>query len=180
MAQSRPSAGDLTGKIKAEAAKEQLQEQRDRSAEMSLATAIEDQEQREGIFDPHTQTRLDAPVAVVEESDLPGPSSNGSNEHKSFYEPERGPVEPVFTGYETEEQMTPWLSSRNEAPMPRSIVRSPLVKIRVNQDIEDMTYGFNSQGYPNNMTFREGFTYEVDVNIAEHLNDRGLVAQWVG
>ena len=99
---------------------------------------------------------------------------------RGLRQPERGPVEPVFTGYETEEQMTPWLSSRNEAPMPRSIVRSPLVKIRVNQDIEDMTYGFNSQGYPNNMTFREGFTYEVDVNIAEHLNDRGLVAQWVG
>lgn len=172
MSPARPSAGDLTGKIKAEAAKEQLQEQRDRSAEMSLASAIEEQEQQTGVFDPHTQERLDAPVAVVEEE-------TRSSKDSFSYVPEKG-SEPVFTGYETEEQMTPFLSSRNEPVVPHSIVRSPLVKIRVNQDIEDMTYGFNSMGAPNNMTFREGFVYEVDVNIADHLNQRGLVAQWVG
>ena len=171
MSPARPSAGDLTGKLKAEAAHDQLQQQRDRSAEMSLASAIEEEEQRSGVFDPRTQQRLDSPVAVVEETTLPG---------EGFYAPERAPAEPVFTGKETEEQMTPYLASRNAPQIPRSVVRSPLVKIRVAQDIEDMTYGFTDHGEPNNMTFREGFVYEVDVNIADHLNQRGLVAQWVG
>jgi hypothetical protein len=172
MSQTRPSAGDLTGKIKAEQQHDALQEQRDRAQEMSLASAIEDQEQREGVFDPHTQTRLDVPVAVVEETVFPGQPGG-------FHAPERN-EEPVFTGYESEEQMTPFLATRNEPPAPRALVRSPMVKIRVTQDIEDMTYGMTANGYPNNMTFREGFTYEVNVNIAEHLNERGLVAQWVG
>jgi hypothetical protein len=165
-----PSAGDFTGKTKQRQQHDALQEQRDRSAEMSLASAIEEQEQREGIFDPHTGTRVDLPSAVVEETIIPG---------DGFYGPAPTEAEPVFTGYESEEQMTPFLASRNEPVMPRAVLRSPLVKIRVSQDIEDMTYGFTSQGYPNNMTFREGFVYEVDVNVADHLNQRGLVAQWV-
>ena len=171
MSPARPSAGDLTGQTKAQQQHDALQEQRDRSAEMSLASAIEEQEQRDGVFSPHTGERLDAPV-VVEETVL--------EDRGSFYAPEREPQEKVFTGYETEEQMTPYLASRNEPQMPRSVVRSPLVKIRVTQDIEDMTYGFTSQGYPNNMTFREGFVYEVDVNVADHLNQRNLIAQWMG
>lgn len=168
--QSRPTAGDLTGKIKADQQHDALQEVRDRSAEMSLASAVEEQERMEGVFSPHTGERIDVPAAVVEETVLPG---------KGFYSEERD-SEPVFTGYESEEQMTPFLATRNEPVVPRTLVRSPMVKIRVSQDIEDMTYGFTSQGYPNNMTFREGFVYEVDVNIADHLNQRGLVAQWVG
>lgn len=167
----------MTGKIKAEQQHDALQEQRDRSAEMSLASAIETQEQRDGVFDPHSQERLDAPpVALVEETPLP----QGFGGRVEAPDMPQAPQEQVFTGYETEEQMTPLLASRNERPMPQAVIRNPLVKIRVGQDIEDMTYGFNSQGYPNNMTFREGFVYEVDINVADHLNQRGLVAQWVG
>jgi hypothetical protein len=159
----------LTGKLKADAAHDALQEQRDSTARMSLASAVEADEQRDGVFSPHTQERLDVPVAVVEEEDLPG---------DIFYRSEQ-PAELVLTGYESEEQMVPILAQRDEPVIPRSVVRSPVVKIRVNQDIEDMTYGFTPQGVPNNMTFREGFIYEVSINIADHLNQRGLVAQWV-
>ena len=168
MAEGRPSAGDLTGKIKFDQAKESLQEVRDRSAEMSLATAIEAEEQETGVFDPHDQKRLDIPV-VVEET-LPS---------EGFYRAEPRQQEPVFTGYESEEQMAPYLATRNEPVVPQAVVRDPRVKIRVTQDIEDMTYGMTPQGAPNNMTFREGYIYEVDINIAEHLNQRGLVQQWV-
>lgn len=172
MANGRPvSAGDLTGKLKAEAAHDALQEQRDATARMSLASAVEEDVKRDGIFSPHTGERIDVPqAAVVEEEDLPG---------DVFYRSQE-PQELVLTGFETEEQMVPLLAQRDEPQIPRSVVRSPQVKIRVTQDIEDMTYGFTSQGYPNNMTFREGFIYEVDINIADHLNQRGLVAQWVG
>jgi hypothetical protein len=164
------SAGDFTGKLKAEAQHDVLQEQRDSASRMSLASAVEAEERQDGVFSPHTGERLDVPAAVVEEESLSA---------DAFYRSQE-PQELVLTGYETEEQMVPLLAERNEPVVPRSVVRSPQVKIRVNQDIEDMTYGFTPQGYPNNMTFREGFIYEVDINIADHLNQRGLVAQWVG
>jgi hypothetical protein len=173
-----PSAGDMTGKIKQQQQHDALQEQRDAAATMSLASAIETQEQQDGVFDPHSQTRLDVPpAAVVEETPLPQGFGGRIDGGPTAPQP---PQEQVFTGYETEEQMTPLLATRNERPVPQAILRNPMVKIRVGQDIEDMTYGFNSQGYPNNMTFREGFVYEVDINVADHLNQRGLVAQWVG
>jgi hypothetical protein len=165
------SAGDFSGKQRADASHDALQEQRDNAARTTLASAIEEDEKRDGVFSPHTQERLDVPAAaIVEEEDLPG---------DVFYRSQE-PQELVLTGYETEEQMVPLLAQRDEPQIPRSVVRSPQVKIRVNQDIEDMTYGFTAQGAPNNMTFREGFIYEVDINIADHLNQRGLVAQWVG
>lgn len=172
MANGRPvSAGDFTGKTKVDAAHDALQEQRDSAARMSLASAVEEDEKRDGVFSPHTQERVDVPAAaIVEEEELPG---------DVFYRSQE-PAELVLTGYESEDQMVPLLAQREEPMIPRSVVRSPKVKIRVTQDIEDMTYGFTSQGYPNNMTFREGFIYEIDINIADHLNQRGLVAQWVG
>ena len=170
MPQTRPSAGDYSGKLKADAQHDAQQEQRDRSAEISLADAQEAEEQRTGVFSPHTQERMDAPM-VVEEVSSPF-EGNG-------YAPERPPAEQVFTGYETEEQMVPILASRSESPIPQAVFSSASVIFRVGQDIEDMTYGFTSQGYPNNMTFREGLIYEVDINVADHLNQRGLVSQWV-
>ena len=182
MPQTRPSAGDYSGKIKADANKEALQEQRDRTAEMSLATAVENEEKQDGVFSPYSQERIDVPApVVVEVEEQVSPFGTPEEKKPSFYDPERPAEEPVFTGYETDEQMTPYLSSRHEQTIPQAIVRSPMAKIRVSQDIDDMTYGFNqATGNPNNLTFKEGFVYEVDINVAEHLNQRGLVAQWVG
>jgi hypothetical protein len=89
------------------------------------------------------------------------------------------PEEVILTGQEDPETVEPLIAARKAfTPPPVEVVRSSRVRIRVDADLEDMTYGmFN--GEPNNYTFREGLTYEVPLEVAEHLNDRGLVRQWI-
>jgi hypothetical protein len=169
----QPSSGDYTGKTKQTLAKTATQEQRDRTAEMSMATQLEDEGRREGVWDGQTGQRIDTPLSVeeVEPEDAP--------EHGGFFPPEQMPVEQVFTGKETDEEMVPHLASRAATPpAPQLLLRQPFVKVRLNADVDDMTYGMRN-GEPNNFTFKEGFVYEIEVELAEHLNQRGLVGQWV-
>lgn len=162
-------AGDYTGQQKAAQQKEALQEQRDAAAEMSMASTIEAEEIQSGVFDPHTQQRIEGDVEEVQVVDSP---------KRDYFQPKQT-TEPVFTGYETEEQMEPFLASQPEPPQPQFLLREPFVRIRTNQDIDNMTYGFRN-GEPNNMSFKEGYLYEVPLEVAEHLNDRGVVARYEG
>lgn len=165
--QGRPSAGDFTGRQKAQHAKEQQKANEERSAQMSMATAVETEEERVGVFDAQTGERLDPQndVAVVVEEARP-----------SFL-PER---EPVLTGQEDPEEVAPVIAARKAFTQPPpTVVRSSMVTIRVDADIEDMTYGMLN-GEPNNYTFKEGLQYRVPVGVAEHLNERGLIRQWIG
>lgn len=170
--QSRPSPGDFTGKQKQSQAKEAVQDRRDRAAEMSMITAIEEDEKAGGVFDPKSGELLEG-GSGLEEVD------NGGFPQSGFAFNPR-PQEQVFTGKESESEMEPHLASSAPAPAPvfTATIASPMVKIRTNCDIEDMTYGMIN-GEPNNFTFREGYTYEVSRDVAEHLNQRSLIAQWV-
>jgi len=172
MAQNnRPSAGDLTGRQKQQQQREQREATQQRAAEMSMSNAAQTDEELNGLFDPQSGERLDAPppsrVASVVES--PPPSG--------FPRPEAS--EPVYTGQEDEDPTPPVLvTKRSFSPLPPEAVRSTTATIRVDMDIDDMTYGMKN-GEPNNFTFKEGLAYRVPVAVAEHLNERGLVRQWI-
>jgi hypothetical protein len=168
---NRPGAGDFTGRQKAQANKDALKEQAERRTEMAMATAVETEEQQHGVFDPQTQERLDKlPEAldVVEEEERPRMMTPRLDRS----------TEPVYTGKEpVEEQLPPPPPSRGR-PQSVDAVRPMRSVIRVDADIENMTFGMRN-GEPNNFNFREGFAYEVDTVLADHLADRGLVRQWI-
>jgi hypothetical protein len=149
-----------------------------------MASAVEDAGRRDGVWDAQSGNRLDGPLEVEEvdgsELSFPEEGAAGGHGREPFYSPPpQAPSEPVFSGKETEDEMVPHLASRSATPpAPQLMLRQPFVKIRLNADVEDMTYGMRN-GEPNNYTFREGFVYEVEIEVAEHLNQRGLVGQWV-
>jgi hypothetical protein len=88
--------------------------------------------------------------------------------------------EAVLTGKESPEQLDQLVANRKPfSPPDPGVVRRAQVKVRIDEDVEDMTFGMVN-GEPNNFTFKEGFVYEVPIALADHLESRGLVRQWVG
>jgi hypothetical protein len=167
MAQGRPSAGDLTGRQKAQAAKEQREAAQERAVEMSMASAEENAAELNGVFDPKSGERVD---------------QQGSHTAIVVDDPE--PVydrEQVLTGKEDPDVVEAASVSKKifSATTDAQVLKSPYATIRVDADIENMTYGMIN-GEPNNYNFKEGLAYKVPVAVAQHLNDRGLVRQWIG
>jgi hypothetical protein len=162
----RPSSGDMTGRVKQQAAKDVLAEQQERAGEISMANAVESEEQRNGVFDGRTGQRIDEFTEVLVE-ELP-------TERAGFF-----PEEPVLSGKEAPEELAPVLATKRTftAP-PTQRLHSAFVTVRFDQDIEDMTYGMVN-GEPNNFTFKEGLAYKVPLPVAEHLNGLGMVRQWI-
>jgi len=163
----RPRAGDFTAQMKAKAAREQAQEVQKREGELSMANAAATEEATYGVFDPQTGERLnevnDAVLAhVVEPEPAPGFGH---------------PSEVAYSGKEPVESQVPVVPQRAERS-PFEVARSPMVVIRVDQDIEKMTYGI-IDGVPNDYNFKEGLPYRVPREVAAHLDERGLVRQWI-
>jgi hypothetical protein len=166
-----PSAGDFTGRQKAQANKEQLladQEQADQAAQQRAA---DQQIDMNGIFDGKSEERIDTPgpheVLVVEEE--PVPSFGGSSY----------PREEIFTGQEDPEDAPPPAPAKAFVMPPPQVLRSANAVVRISEDVEKMTYGMQN-GEPNNYNFKEGRAYRVPTSVAEHLNQLGLVSQWIG
>ena len=114
---------------------------------------------------------MDAPAAHTAEVVEPEPAMPGF-----FHQEDQ---EPVLTGQEDPETVAPIIAARKVFSQPSpEVVRSSSVVIRVDADIDDMTYGMRN-GEPDNYTFKEGLKYRVPVQVAEHLNERNLVRQWI-
>jgi hypothetical protein len=187
--QGAPSRGDLTGRTKAK----DLKDAQDADQERSLTTLRESQEQaeeiREGVFDAQSGERIDTPkpsrtVRVVAEED----------EDEDFEDDEEneddGPAfpqfpgsqteqEPVFSGQEDPSVVAPVIEARKlRRPRQPLVAHSPMAVIRLDVDIEDMTFGMRN-GLPNNFTFFEGVAYKVPWALYEHLENLGVVRQFV-
>lgn len=163
----RPTAGDMTGRKKESDGKQAAQAQAEAAAAMSIATASVTDEEQHGIFDPQTGGLVDSGPENV--TAVPAPSA--------FNAP-RASSEAVLSGKESKDQIDAAVASRRtpgEAPV--HIVPAAMVTIRVDGDIEDMTYGMIN-GEPNNFTFKEGLQYRVPYAVAQHLQERGLVRSW--
>lgn len=173
---SRASAGDMTGRAKEQMAKVQAQEIQEKFADTSVATAAQAEEERSGVFDAKSGERIDAPGAheavVVEEAK---PSFGG-----------RQSGEPVLSGKESPEAADEAaIASRRAAAAVVTqeadveVLKNAMVTVRLDSDVEEMTYGMIN-GEPNNYNFKEGLAYRVPLAVAEHLQERRLIRQWIG
>lgn len=174
--QGRPSPGDMTGRVKAQMGKEAGAAAEERAAELSMATARQGEDEEFGVFDGKTGTRIDDPLhtAVEVEDD-----DETEETEAAFFGFPGGEDEEVLSGKESPEEIAPVIARRRTfTRAPAQMVPSALVRIRVEQDIDEMTYGMVN-GEPNNYTFKEGLQYEVPFAVAEHLNDLGLIRQFI-
>ena len=168
--QGRPSPGDMTGQLKAQLAKETLEAQSLERAEANVADAAQSDEERFGVFDPQTGALIEGPPdSAVAVAAQPAPQPAGFQQRERF-----------FSGKESQEEIDAALAAQatEEVRPARHSVGSPLVRIRVDQDIDRMTYGMLN-GEPNDYTFKEGMTYQVPRDLAEHLDERNMVRQWM-
>jgi hypothetical protein len=175
MANGQASAGDMTGRLKAQAAREQKEQNAERDAETAMNDQFQSEEELNGVFDAQSGVMIDEgrPTYVVdevEEEESPQQQFGGFRNRSE---------EPIFTGKESPEALAPAIASRKTFSSPSAdIARSPMVRVRVESDIDKMTYGMRN-GEPNNFDFKEGLTYEIPREVAEHLDGRGVIKQWV-
>lgn len=166
-----PSAGDMTGRLKAQANKDQAAADQAQAEAAAHQQAADQQIDMNGIFDGKSEERIDAPgpreVQVVEEAAEPAPGFG-----EAPY-----PREEVFTGQEDPEDAPPPAPKAFTMPPPQ-VLRSATAVVRVAEDVEKMTYGMKN-GEPDNYNFKEGRAYRVPTSVAEHLHGLGLVSQWL-
>jgi hypothetical protein len=179
---SQPGKGDFTGREKARQSREAAAAQKERSANTTMATAAQAYEEEHGVFDPMSGQRIDGPEVTLLEVD----------DDDDFEDDERpfggghwneDDDEPVLSGQETEEELAPILATQKEPKKRRRHTEqayNSMVVVRLDQDIDDMTYGMDQISMsPKNYTFKEGLKYKIPYEVAEHLDERGLVRQWV-
>jgi hypothetical protein len=167
----RPGTGDLTGRLKAAQAHEQREALRDRESEIAMRNAVEADEEENGVFDAQTGARIGGAREAVEVVDLDAVQTGGA---EPFFQ--RGDDdEPVLSGKESPDVLMA-LGDAQRRPRRPERVLSAMVEFRVDQDVDDMTYGMLN-GEPNNLTFKEGRRYRTSRDVYEHLLERGLIRQ---
>lgn len=167
--QGRPTAGDMTGRLKERAGKEARLDDTERSAAAAVENDVVSEAERNGVHDPKSGERIDAPAASHVAVEAKPAAAFGKR---------AAVAEDVLSGKEAPEVVDAVVAKRSTfTPPPENVVRNAFVTVRVSEDVEDMTYGMIN-GEPNNYTFREGLKYQVPIAVADHLNERGLVSQW--
>ena len=166
----------MTGRQKERDNKARIQAEQEAAAAAATEAAADGRAARDGVFDPQTQGRLDgggeSDIEVLDDPD----------EEPTFAGFGGGPEERVFTGRESPEEIDAAVAARRQRP-PRAshvhVVDNSRVKVRIDADIEQLTFGMVN-GLPNNYDFREGLVYEVPLALAQHLDERALIRQWIG
>lgn len=186
------STGDYTGRATDNGAKQRRTAAAEELAETTLQSHSEEIEQQNGVFDPKSGDLIEnigGQGLVLDEDDEDDDDLDDDVEESEDDDDEEedepqgfgfAPDEPVFTGHETLEEMAPHINKRRERRRERrpARVRNPISRVRIDADIDEMTYGMVN-GEPNNFTFREGFIYDVPTAVADHLEERGLIRQWI-
>lgn len=192
-----PSAGDFTGRQKQDLAKKAVEDLAGGNAEAFMEQKRQEELEQNGVFDAHTGQRIEdpGPSAIADIVDENGdPIGFTDYESNETFSPEDDNVvpaifglgernqEPIFTGHEAPEETAPAVAARRDfaqRPSNPDVGLSTLVRVRVDTDIEKMTYGLTASGEPNNFDFKEGLMYEIPRPVAEHLNQRGHIRQWI-
>jgi hypothetical protein len=178
MPRGAPQRGDFTGQERQRLTEEKAQELAERQKEIGLVNQVDLVVEEEGIFDPVTGQLVELPpeaearIAALEEP----------------IEVEQDPIfDPTQTGvYQGQSQRAANLTdtlTKPRAKPPASnhmeiedLGEEPIVVedewriIRVNTDVEDMTYGVG-----NTLTFLRGRRYRVPQHLYEWLESRGVV-----
>jgi hypothetical protein len=175
MPRGGPQRGDLTGQERQRLAEENAAELAERQKEIGLVNQVEMVEEREGIWDPATGTIIDMPA-------------DAQAKIEALSEPVTVDVDPILDpslkvpGYDpmkdlqaTQVQQRPKnmlvnaMQVEDLGPEPM-VVEDEWRVIRVNTDIEQMTYGAG-----NDLTFMRGFRYRVPKDLYNWLESRGVV-----
>jgi len=170
-----PQRGDFTGAQRQRLAEEKAQELADRQQEIGLVNQVDIVTEEEGIFDPATGAMVEMSAEgtariedlsqpmVVDEDPILDPSTSAQ-----AYDPMKD-LRPT----ETQQQARPTPTNSmevvdlGEEPM---TVEEEWKVIRVNTDIEQMTYGVG-----NEYTFLRGRRYRVPKHLYQWLESRGVV-----
>jgi hypothetical protein len=165
----------MTGRVKDQQAKAAKADLEERGAELTMMNSAQADDEEHGVFDGQSGDRVDLRDAQNRHVVI---DDEGDDDESFRFAPQFAEEEPTLTGKESAETLAPIIAARRQhAAPPAHAVRSSMATIRVDQDIEDMTYGVVN-GRPNNFTLREGLKYRLPLPVAEHLNDLGLVRQW--
>jgi hypothetical protein len=168
--------GDFTGQQRQKLAEENAKELAERQKEIGLVNQVDIVVEEEGIFDPITgeleelpesaQAKVDQlqdqPVTVDDDSVL------DPTHHPQMYDPMKD-----FKDLETKQESKPVstnpLEVQDLGPEP-IVVEDEWRVVRVNTDIEEMTYGAE-----HTYTFLRGRRYRVPRGLYDWLESRGVV-----
>jgi hypothetical protein len=167
--------GDFTGQERQRLAEEKAKELADRQKEIGLVNQVDVVYEEEGVWDPATgdvvemseeaQAKIEAlsePVEV-EADPILDPSLKVPG-----YDPMKD-LQDIQTQQRTKPQMSNVLEVQDLGPEP-VVVEDEWRVIRVNTDIEEMTYGAG-----NTLTFLRGRRYRVPRDLYNWLESRGVV-----
>ncbi len=154
------AAGDATGRKRQQLAKEHAEELRKRDKEITLINAVEQSEVDNGVYDPSSGTLVDGAA---------DPEKVAAEQGITFVDDDdevidTAPARPIAPQYH------PQAAQAAQEIVEVDSLAEPLVIIRVNTDLEQMTFG---QG--NHFSFEAGKQYRVTRSLANHLEEKGYV-----
>jgi hypothetical protein len=175
MPRGTPQRGDFTGSERQRLTEEKAAELADRQQEIGLVNQVDVVREEQGIFDPETGQvmelspeaeqrirQLEEPVTVdtdpILDPAVPVPG----------YDPMRD-LQPVGIQQQTRVMTRNPLEVEDLGPEPVTVEDEYRV-IRVNTDIEDMTYGIGTS-----YTFLRGRRYRVSKHLYQWLESRGVI-----
>jgi len=167
--------GDFTGSERQRLAEEKAKELADRQKEIGLVNQIDIVEEQEGIWDPETGQMVDLPPDAQER--IEALSEPVTVDEDPILDPTV-----IMPGYDPMKDLQEMQTQQQERPAPSNsmevqdlgpepmTVESEWRVIRVNTDIEDMTFGIGNQ-----LTFLRGRRYRVPRDLYNWLESRGVV-----
>jgi hypothetical protein len=172
MPRGTPQRGDLTGQTRQKLAEENAKELLERQKEVGLVNQVEVIEEAEGIFDPATGEVIEMP-------------EDAQAKVEALAEPQSVEEDPVldpavkYPGYDPMKDLQDMQQQRQDKPYhnPLEVDEAPVTVegewkiIRVNTDIEEMTYGISNPPY----TFLRGHRYRVPKPLYTWLESRGVI-----
>lgn len=175
MPRAAPQRGDFTGQQRQRLTEEKAKELADRQKEIGLVNQVDIVVEEEGVFDPisgemvelssEAQTRIEGlqePV-VVDDDPILDPTAP-----PPVYDPMKD-LREVQTQQATKTVVPNKLEVQDLGPEPITVQDEWRV-IRVNSDIDEMTYGAG-----NVYTFQRGRRYRVPRDLYDWLESRGVV-----
>lgn len=169
--------GDFTAREKARQAKEQQESNEADSAVTTRRRRQDADDVENGVHDPRSGQRINRVRAVADEDEET--EEFDLNQLGRPRGSDRDEGEHVFTGKESEEFLNEMaVEARTARPKNFEEALSPIVLVRVNQDVEKFTFGMNGHE-PNTFNLKENLVYKLPRAVAVHLDDLGYIGQWV-
>lgn len=168
-----PQRGDFTGAQRQKLAEDNAEQLAARQQEVGLVNQVETLIEEEGIFDPATGRVVE--MSAEAQAKIEAMSEPMTMEEDPVLDPTL-----VVPGYNPMKDLqtvgAPQQQARVTPPNAMEVQEAPMTVegewriIRVNTDIEEMTYGVGEQ-----MTFLRGHRYRVPKHLYDWLESRGVV-----